>query len=72
MTPQEYLAQVDELLSAGQDQALLELAERWGPAIHSQLTPEELAGVSGVMHWAATVGMLEASGESPATVSRSA
>ncbi len=59
MTPQEYLERIDELLEAGQEEAILELGERYAAEIHPQLSNEELAGVHGVFHGAIMAVKLE-------------
>jgi hypothetical protein len=49
MTPCEYLARIDELLSAGDDQGVLDLAGEFGPLVHPQLGIEDLSRVYGTL-----------------------
>jgi hypothetical protein len=61
MTPHEYLRHLDELLAAGEHEAVLNLAERCGSEIHPQLSDHEFFGVTGVLHVCAmAVSMAEA------------
>lgn len=55
MTPAEYVAKIDELVSGGRDEDALELAARFGPELTPRLSPEDFFHVAGLLEGAELV-----------------
>jgi hypothetical protein len=60
MTPAEYLARMDELFAACDDEGALALATQWGPTVHPQLSAEELVTLLGTLEGCQMAVNLEA------------
>jgi hypothetical protein len=65
MTPREYLKRIDALLAAGEQQAILDLAGRYGPEVHPRLTDAEMESVGGVLECCAMAVQLETQAGTP-------
>ena len=72
MTSQEYLERLKALVATGQDQAILDLAQQFGPEVHPQLSDADLARVSGVLHGAVMALDLAATDEAREQTGRTA
>ena len=49
MTPEQYLERIRELLAAGRDEAILDLAQQFGPEVHPKPSDAELDLLRGTL-----------------------